>query len=68
VAGLTKLRNKKIQEDLDLLFHQTNFAWYLFVKVAFMYRRKLTDGISGFPLISPISNEDVARLPARKAY
>lgn len=41
LAGLLKPRGKNLLEDLDLLFHQTQLAWYYYLKIALAYRRKL---------------------------
>jgi hypothetical protein len=68
LAGLTRPKNKKMQEDLDLIFHTTNYAWLLFMRTVLVYRRKLTDGLSGYPILAPLSNEDLARIPLRKSY
>lgn len=68
LAGLLRPKKKNLMEDLDLIFHQTQLVWYYYVKIALVYRRKLNENPSGYPIVPPTAVEDITRLSLRKTY
>jgi hypothetical protein len=68
MTGLLKPKKKNLMDDLDLIFHQTQLVWYYYVRIALVYRKKLNENPSGYPIVPPTSIEDITRLSLRKTY
>lgn len=68
ICGFSGFRKKNIQEDLEYIFFQTQKAWYLVIKLALMYRKKLNDNPTGYHLFPPLQCESIFKLPLRKIY
>ena len=68
LCGWSGFKRRNLQEDLECLFFSTSLAWYYLVRLALMYRRKLSENPTGFHFMPPLPCEDIFKLPLRKIY
>ena len=57
MLGISEVKQKSLLEDLDLIFCQTQLAWYYYLKALLAYRLKFSINCSGYPILPPINCE-----------
>lgn len=68
LCGCAELRGRNMGEDLEVLFFSTHICWYYWVRLGLMYRGRINENPTGYPLLPPLPCEDVFKVPLRKVY